>query len=155
MPLILLPCASPPTRSLLKTDDRLPRILFADDSLTIMRLSGALLDDPDLILDTATDGRSALNQVSDLAGKYDLVVLGYDIPETPATECLRFFRQMFRRLPVLILTDGPDPAQLEELAELGVSRDRILSPNTDPETFATWVREALSRSAEQRRSNGP
>ena len=120
-----------------------------------MRLSGALLDDPDLILDTATDGRSALNRVSDLAGKVDLVILGYAIPETPAAECVRFLQQMFRRLPVLILTDSADQAQLDELAELGVSRDQILSPNTDPETFAAWVREALSRSAAQRRSNGP
>ena len=152
---ILLPCASPATRFLPTTDDGLPRILFADDSLTIMKLSGALLDDPDLILETATDGRSVLNRVSDLAGKFDLVILGYAIPETSATECVRFLRQMFRRLPVLILTDTTDQAKWDELAELGVGRDRILSPNTDPETFAAWVREALSRSAAQRRSNGP
>ncbi len=132
----------------------MPRILFADDSLTIMKLSGALLDDPDLILDTATDGRSALNRVSDLAGKYDLVVLGYEIPETPATECVRFLRRMFRRLPVLVLTDTADQAQLDELVEIGVSKDRILSPNSGPETFAAWVREALARAAAQRRSNG-
>jgi CheY-like chemotaxis protein len=133
----------------------LPRILFADDGLTIMKLSGALLDDPDLILDTATDGRSALNRVSDLAGKYDLVVLGHTIPEIPAAECVRFLKQMFRRLPVLILGEVDDPARYDELAELGISRDRILSPNSDPETFATWVREALARAASQRPPDTP
>ena len=120
-----------------------------------MKLSGALLDDPDLILDTATDGRSALNRVSDLAGKYDLVVLGHTIPEIPAAECVRFLKQMFRRLPVLILGEVDDPARYDELAELGISRDRILSPNSDPETFATWVREALARAASQRPPDTP
>lgn len=122
----------------------MPKILFAEDGVTVMNLSGALFDNPDLNLDVVTDGRSALNRIAGAPKAYDLVILGYDLPEISGPECATFLRSMFRRLPILVLSETVDEARLNELEKSGVRRDYILQKPTDPETFAAWVNRALA-----------
>ena len=120
------------------------RILFAEDGPTAMDLAGGLFDDPDLELDVVTDGRSALDRLTGAPSAYDLVILGYDLPEIGGPGCIAFLRKMFRRLPILVLSETLQEAHLKELADLGVRRSEILEKPTDRERFAAWVREALS-----------
>ena len=122
----------------------MPKILLAEDGLTAMNLAGGLFDDSTVELDVVTDGRSALERVNGIAGAYDLVILGYDLREISGPECIAFLRGMYRRLPVLVLSDIADEGRLDELTRLGIRRGRVLGKPTDPETFAAWVRKALS-----------
>ena len=122
----------------------MPRILFAEDGLTAMELAGSLFDDPGLELDVVTDGRSALDRLAEAPKAYDLVILGYDLPEVAGPDCIAFLRKMFRRLPILVLSETLQEARLKELADLGVRPSEILEKPADRERFAAWVREALS-----------
>jgi len=120
------------------------KILFAEDGPNVMRLSGSLLDDPGLELDAVTDGRSFLQHLSDSPKDYDLVVLGFDLPEISGTECINFVRRMFIRMPVLVVSDSMDQERIEALAELGVRKKHTLKKSSSAEEFGMWVRQALS-----------
>jgi len=128
----------------------MPRILFADDGVTVMTLSGPLLGDPDLELDVVTDGRTALDRLTAAPDAYELVVLGYDLPEISGGDCAAIIRKLLRRLPVLILTDPLGQAQRVELGSAGVPGHHILEKPTDPASFSDWVRRALAQSAPRR-----
>ena len=119
------------------------RLLLAEDGPTAMDLAGGLFDDPAIALDVVTDGRSALDRVNAAVGAYDLVVLNYDLPEISGPECIAFLRGMYRRLPILVLSDTDDAERLSDLARLGIRRSHILRKPTRPEAFAAWVRNAL------------
>ena len=127
----------------------MPRILLAEDGLTAMNLAGPLFDDPDLELDVVTSGRSALDRLTETPKAYGLVILGYDLPEISGPECIAFIRKMFRRLPILVLSDTTGAERVNELARLGVHQTDILEKPTDPKTFAAWVQKALSEANRQ------
>ena len=120
------------------------RILFAEDGLDVMRLSGSLLDEPGLELEVVTDGRSLLKALSDTPKAYDLVVLGFDLPEVNGSECISFIRNMFVRMPVLVLSNDLGKERLEELAQLGVRRKHVLDRSASSGEFGAWVLQALS-----------
>lgn len=120
------------------------RILFAEDGLTAMNLAGGLFDNPDIALDVVTDGRSALDRVNAEPNAYGLVVLGYNLPEISGPECAAFLKKMYRRLPVLMLTDAGDDDRIGELLRIGIRKPHILQKPTDRNTFAAWVQQALA-----------
>lgn len=108
-----------------------------------MDLAGALFDDPELEIDVVTDGRSVLDRLALAPRAYDLVVLGYNLPEISGADCIRFIRKMFARLPILVLSDVADEARLKALATLGVRRQHILQKPAEPAAFAARVQQAL------------
>ena len=126
------------------------KILFADDGVTVMNLSGPLLGDPDLELDVVTDGRTALDRLAATPDAYNLVILGYDLPEISGPDCAAFIRKLLRRLPVLVLTDPLDQDQRDELASAGVIGHHILEKPADAESFSAWVKGALAQAPPRR-----
>jgi DNA-binding response OmpR family regulator len=130
------------------------KILFADDGPNVMRLSGSLLDEPGLELEVVTDGRSFLKALSDTPKAFGLVVLGFDLPEINGSECISFVRNMFIRMPVLVLSGDLDEERLEELAQLGVRRKHVLDRSASSGEFGTWVLQALSELPGSARSGG-
>lgn len=122
----------------------LPRILLAEDAVSAMNLARVLFDDPDLQIDVVTDGRRALERLNQAPKAFDLVILGYDVPGVSAPKCVAFIKQMFRRLPILVLTESLEENQLSELTELGIQQDRVLEKPIEPEAFAARVKGVLS-----------
>ncbi len=122
----------------------MPRILFAEDSLTVMALAGRLFDVPGLEVDAVTDGRKALERMSQWPDAYDLVILAYELSEISGPECIAFFRRMFPRLPILVLTDSTAADRMEQLTGLGIQRNHVLEKPLAPETFTSRVREVLA-----------
>ncbi len=120
------------------------KILFAEDGPDLMRLSGSLMGDLHLEVDAVTDGRSFIQHLSDAPNYYDLVVLGFDLPEISGRECIMFVRRMFNRLPILVVTDSMQKEILEELGEFGVRKKHIFEKTSSAEEFGVWVRQALS-----------
>jgi CheY-like chemotaxis protein len=121
----------------------MPRILFAEDGLTVMALGGALFDVPELEVDAVTDGRKALERLSQWPDAYALVILAYELSEISGPECIAFVRRMFPRLPILVLTDSIADDRLEQLAALGIQRNHVLDKPVSPETLVSRVREVL------------
>ena len=123
----------------------MPKILFAEDGPTVMDLSAALFDDPNTDLDVVTDGRSALDRLNANPKAYDLVILGLDLPEIDGLGCVAYIKKMFRRIPVLVLSNGEQEDAITELAGLGIRKQHIIEKPIDRQIFAIRVREALSQ----------
>jgi two-component system, sensor histidine kinase and response regulator len=122
----------------------MPRILFAEDGPTVMQLSGHLLDDANLIIDVAVNGRKALDLINAEPSAYQLVILGEHLPDVSGTECARFLRQMYRRLPLLMLVSQLTEARRSELGAAGFRARHLLEKPCDPNVFAQWVQNALA-----------
>jgi len=110
-----------------------------------MDLSAALFDDPNTDLDVVTDGRSALDRLNANPKAYDLVILGLDLPEIDGLGCVAYIKKMFRRIPVLVLSNGEQEDAITELAGLGIRKQHIIEKPIDRQIFAIRVREALSQ----------
>jgi CheY-like chemotaxis protein len=120
------------------------QILLAVDGVTSMRLGAALFEDTDLEVDAVTDGRTALERLTQAPNFYDLIVMDYDLPEISCVECLRFVGQMLTRLPTIVLSEDEGDARLNELAGLGVASGFVMSRTVSPDAFAEHVKNALS-----------
>jgi CheY-like chemotaxis protein len=127
----------------------MPRILFAEDGPTVMQLSGELLGDDTLTIDVATNGRQALDLVNAEPSGYQLVILGEHLPDVSGTECATFLRQMYRRLPILMLVESLTDDRRQKLGQVGLRPKHLLEKPTDPITFAQWVQQALQEAPQR------
>ena len=127
----------------------MPRILFAEDGPTVMQLSGGLLDDDNLIVDVATNGRQTLDLINAESSAYQLIVLGETLPDVSGMECVAFLRKMYRRLPILMLVDTLTDDRRLQFGKVGLRPKHLLEKPTDPETFALWVKQALAEAPER------
>jgi len=127
----------------------MPRILFAEHGPTVMQLSGELLGDDSLTIDVATNGRQALDLVNAEPSGYQLVILGENLPDVSGIECATFLRQMYRRLPILMLVESLTNDRRRELGQVGLRPKHLLEKPTTPIAFAQWVQQALQEAPQR------
>lgn len=114
------------------------RILLVDDYAPVMALFAAVLDDdPDHEVDTATDGREALQKITALG--YDLVVLNLRLREIDGPECLSVIRKLRPRQKVLVLADAVDEQTAATLQTLGVRPDAVMVGSRDRKALAQRI----------------
>lgn len=112
------------------------RILLVDDYAPVMALTAAALDDDaGHELDTATDGRAALEKIA--SGPYDLVVMNLRLREVDGPACLSVIRKLRPNQKVLVLAEAVDGAAASALRASGMRPDAVLAGPRD--------RKALSR----------
>ena len=121
----------------------MPKVLMAEDGRIAMSLGASLFDAPSIELDVETDGRSALDRLAEAPKDYDLVVVGFDLPEISGTECIAFIQKMLPRMPILVLSEDVGEGRLRNLADLGVKKGHVLARDATPEAFSAWVKNAL------------
>ena len=130
-------------------------ILLAENGPTAMDLAGGLLEAANLTFDVVTDGRSLLDRVNADTNHYNAIVLAYELPEISGPECIVFLKQMYRRLPILVLVENLAPDHMRELGQLGIRPKHIHAKPTDRTTFATWVQQVLSEAPPRRPTDTP
>ena len=106
--------ASSPRRT---TD--LPRILVVDDESSIRDLLAKTLAMADYDVDTATDGRSALEQLR--LYPYDLLIADLQMPGIDGLSVIREAKRLKADLPVIIITGYSTETAAIEAVNLGVS----------------------------------
>lgn len=112
------------------------RILLVDDYAPLMAMAGAALDDdPGHDLDTATDGRSALEKMS--SARFDLVVMNIRLREVSGPECLSVIRKLFPHQKLLVVAESVDESTVSTLRTAGIRPEAVLTGPMD--------RKALSR----------
>lgn len=104
-----------------------PLILVADDEPLLLRLAARFLSRRGFAVDTAADGRAALDAMS--VRRPDLVILDLDMPVLTGWRVLEDMRgsEKTRTLPVLLVTAEDDPAVRERGRSLG-AEDFLLKP---------------------------
>ena len=108
------------------------RILIVDDFATMRRVIRNLLEELGYStkkMREAENGREAMEILDE--AEIDLVVLDWNMPETPGIETLRWLRKHETRsqIPVLMVTAEATREQIVEAAEIGVNA-YILKPFT-------------------------
>ena len=108
------------------------KVLVVDDDVRNIFALTSLLENHEMDVITATNGRSAINLIQDTPG-ISLVLMDIMMPEMDGYETMREIRKdsEFRTLPILALTAKAMKGDREKCLEAGAS-DYIAKPvNTD------------------------
>ena len=107
-------------------DSRKLSVLVADDNPTNRQVIGKILERGGHAVTLVNDGDQALDAVEN--GRYDIVILDRNMPNTGGIEALQAMRLMTRgreRLPVILLSADATPEAKQEALEAGA--DAFLS----------------------------
>ena len=114
------------------------RILLVDDYAPLMGMVAAALDDdPGHDLDTAPDGRSALEKIS--SARFDLVVMNIRLREVSGPDCLTVIRKLFPHQKVLVLSECVNESTASALRASGIRPGWVLAGPMDRTTLATRI----------------
>ncbi|HEX7700171.1 MAG TPA: ATP-binding protein, partial [Kofleriaceae bacterium] len=95
------------------------RVLVVDDQPNALSALASLLEDEGFIVETATDGLSALPKVRDFAP--DILVVDVEMPGLKGDDLVRKVREDGSELPVILMTGHSDHVVAAARIELGAS----------------------------------
>lgn len=96
------------------------RILVVDDEKMIREVARRFLEMYGHVVETAKDGKVALELLEADGFNFDAVVTDQDMPEMSGTELLKNIRRLVKdHLPVFCTTGQSDPGTIEHLRTLG------------------------------------
>jgi len=127
------------------------RILLAEDNAINCEVAVALLSSAGLVVDTAVNGREAVDMVS--ASDYDLVLMDIQMPEMDGLEATRLIRSMKDKeaLPILAMTANVFDEDRKACLGVGME-DFVAKPievNDLFSTLAKWVPKQNTANPEQ------
>ncbi|MFC5401432.1 response regulator [Cohnella soli] len=97
------------------------KILIVDDEEILRMLIADTLEDLDVQIDVAEDGKIALEKLGQ--SEYDLLLLDYMMPELTGMEVLERLPQAARdRMPIIMLTAKAQDSDRTKAMEAGVHR---------------------------------
>jgi two-component system response regulator CpxR len=115
-------------------------VLLVDDDVELCELMQEFFARRLIRLETANDGRRALNRA--LSGGFDLLLLDVMMPGMDGLELLRLIRRQ-SRVPVIMLTART--AQVDKVAGLDAGADDYLPKPFGPEELLARMRAVLRR----------
>ena len=128
------PVPSAATRSAAAVSTARPRVLVVDDEASIRELLEKTLALADYEVDSAQDGRVALDRLR--AGSYDLLITDLKMPGVDGLAVIREARRYRPDLPIIIITGFSTEAAAIEAIELGVA-GYLTKPFRLPKVLAT------------------
>mgnify|MGYP001324543852 CR=1 FL=1 len=122
-------------------DGRPLQALLADDNPVNREVGVALLEELGLLVDTAVDGREAVERVA--AGRYDLVLMDMQMPRLDGLDATREIRALpgCATLPVIAMTANAFDHNRAECLAAGMN-DFVTKPVDLPALAATLRRWA-------------
>ncbi|WP_438348128.1 response regulator [Paenibacillus sp. FA6] len=118
------------------------KILIVDDDEILRMLIADTLEDLDVHIDIAEDGRIALEKLNDT--DYDLMLIDYMMPELTGIEVLdRLSREKKDRMAILMLTAKAQDSDRTKALEAGVGR--FIPKPFSPLELLKVVEEILDR----------
>ena len=114
-----------------------PRILVADDESSIRELLAKTLALAEYDVDTAPDGRAALERLR--LGNYDLLIADLKMPGMDGLTLIREAKRLKADLPVIIITGFSTESSAIEAVNLGVA-GYLTKPFRVPQVLAAAAR---------------
>lgn len=123
------------------------RILLTEDDPIVAELYRLRLDREGHRVDVAADGQAALDAVR--REQPDLMLLDIRMPRLSGLAVLEEVRadDTLREIPVVMLTNYSDPAQVQRCRELGIEAYLVKS-RTTPRQLADWIAEWSAKRGE-------
>ncbi len=116
------------------------RALVVDDSLTIRRIVVKALGIVGITEATeAGDGEEAVKALQN--GKYDVILLDWNMPKMSGIEALRMLRKSGEKTPVIMVTTEAEKSRVIEAIKSGAN-DYLIKPFT-PEQLAAKVKNVV------------
>ncbi len=126
-----------------------PKLLLADDSVTIQRVIELTFADEDVQVVAVGDGQQAIDRVR--TDRPDIVLADVGMPERDGYEVAAFIKgdPEFAHIPVLLLTGAFEP--IDEARARAVGCDGVLVKPFEPQMVISRVRDLLAG----KRETGP
>ena len=125
-----------------------PTILVVDDEPNIVELARLYLRSEGYQVESASDGREALEKVATIHPS--LIVLDLMMPEIDGWEVTRRLRQGDGRIPIIMLTAKGDDA--DKIVGLDMGADDYLAKPFNPRELVSRVKAVLRRTQEPDRA---
>jgi len=124
--------------------DTSKNILVVDDEVDLVELVSYNLKKEDFIVDSASDGKSALTKIK--KGKFDLVVLDLMLPGIQGMELCRLVRNNpdTAGLPIIMLTAKGE--EVDKILGLEMGADDYITKPFSPRELVARVKAVLRRS---------
>jgi excisionase family DNA binding protein len=119
-----------------RTSDR-PRVLVVDDEASIRELLSKTLALAEYDVDTAPDGRAAIERLR--LGHYDLLIADLKMPGLDGLSLIREAKRLKADLPVIIITGFSTESSAIEAVNLGVA-GYLTKPFRVPQVLAAAAR---------------
>jgi excisionase family DNA binding protein len=119
-----------------RTPDR-PRVLVVDDEASIRELLSKTLALAEYEVDTAPDGRAAIERLR--LGHYDLLIADLKMPGLDGLSLIREAKRLKADLPVIIITGFSTESSAIEAVNLGVA-GYLTKPFRVPQVLAAAAR---------------
>ena len=129
--------AAAPAEKTQNSRDGRPRVLVADDESSIRELLSKTLALAEYEVETAQDGRAALDRLR--LGRYDLLIADLKMPGLDGLTLIREARRLKSDLPVIIITGFSTESSAIEAVNLGVS-GYLTKPFRVPQVLAAAAR---------------
>jgi len=122
-------------------------ILVVDDEADLLELVSYNLRKDGFIVDSASDGETALTKVR--KGKYDLAILDLMLPGIQGMELCRILRNDSKtaRLPIIMLTAKGE--EVDRILGLEMGADDYMTKPFSPRELIEKVKDVLRRSTEK------
>jgi CheY-like chemotaxis protein len=119
-----------------------PKLLLADDSVTIQRVIELTFADEDVQVLAVGDGRQAIERVQ--SERPDIVLADVGMPERDGYEVAAFIKgdPQLAHIPVLLLTGAFEP--VDEVRARAVGCDGVLVKPFEPQMVISRVRDLLA-----------
>jgi len=119
-----------------------PKLLLADDSVTIQRVIELTFADEDVQVLAVGDGRQAIERVK--ADRPDIVLADVGMPERDGYDVAAFIKgdPQLAHIPVLLLTGAFEP--IDEVKARAVGCDGVLVKPFEPQMVISRVRDLLA-----------
>jgi excisionase family DNA binding protein len=114
-----------------------PRVLVVDDEASIRELLSKTLALAEYEVDTAPDGRSAIERLR--LGNYDLLIADLKMPGLDGLSLIREAKRLKSELPVIIITGFSTESSAIEAVNLGVA-GYLTKPFRVPQVLAAAAR---------------
>ena len=123
-----------------------PKLLLADDSVTIQRVIELTFADEDVQVLAVGDGQQAIDRVR--AERPDIVLADVGMPERDGYEVAAFIKgdPQLAHIPVLLLTGAFEP--IDEVRARAVGCDGVLVKPFEPQMVISRVRDLLAGNRE-------
>lgn len=103
------------------------RILSIDDSKSVHAFFDFCLADSSYSIEHAYSGPEGLEMICSHAGRFDLIMLDWEMPMMTGPEVLKAIKKLEIQIPVVMVTTKNDPKDIELLLDAGAV-DYIMKP---------------------------